>query len=525
MIIPVLPESAPFSAAQRGWLNGFLAGLLGLAKAGSPPASAPASNAPVEEETFPWHDSTLPMDERLKLAEGKPHERVLMAAMAQLDCGSCGYLCKSYAEAIAAGEETDLGKCSPGGKETLKKLKELNADRKPLPAVAVKSEKPAGGANANSPRFDRKNPFPAPLIQCVNLNGTGSEKDVRFVSFNLKGSGLRYDVGDALGVYPENCPELAEEILEALKGRGDELVTFVDGRFLHSFDALCQEYNITKVGDRLLRLLAASATDPVEEAALRALADDDKDNYLEQADLLDSLRRFPSARPTVLDFVGALAPLQPRLYSISSSLKAHPDEVHLTVGVVKYTHDNRKRKGVCSTYLADRVKPRQKSRVFVHPSHGFRLPANGDTPIIMVGPGTGIAPFRAFLHERRAVGAKGKNWLFFGDQRSRCDFLYRDEITMFLEQGALTRLDTAFSRDQAEKIYVQHRLKSAASKVWSWLRDGAHFYVCGDARRMAADVDAALQEIAVSQGGLSVDNAKDYLKSLRDAGRYQRDVY
>jgi sulfite reductase (NADPH) flavoprotein alpha-component len=378
---------------------------------------------------------------------------------------------------------------------------------------------------SSSAAFDRQNPFAAPLLRCTPLTTPASEKDVRFAAFTLKGSGLKYEVGDALGVYPENDPELVESILELLGARGDEVVTFPNGRFVHSFEALLRDFNITRVGEGLVGLLATQATDPLDEQALKSLLQDDPDSVLESADVLDLLQMFPSARPTILDLIASLSPLQPRLYSISSSLKAHPDEVHLTIGVVRYQRGDRLRKGVASNFITDTLRPRQKARVFVQTSHGFRLPADHDAPIIMVGPGTGIAPFRAFLEERQAVGAKGKNWLFFGDQRAQCDFLYRHEMDRFREQGLLTRLDTAFSRDQAQKVYVQHRMKENAAELFAWLQEGASFYVCGDARRMALDVDNALHAIVAEQGQLSPEAAKEHIKELTRTKRYQRDVY
>jgi sulfite reductase (NADPH) flavoprotein alpha-component len=567
MAIPVLPESAPFTPAQRSWLNGFFAGMFGLDRGaanglgagggGVRVAAAPANGThqagptpPAEaEESFPWHDPSLPMDERLQMAEGKPFERVLMAAMAQLDCGACGYLCKTYAEAIASGAEKDLGRCAPGGKDTAKKLKELVAARKSLPVVAAEGH---AGGNGSAPKAsagaangfpdqaavaagaapakpasasDRRNPFPAPLLKSYPLTRSGSEKDVRFVAINLKGSGLTYEVGDALGVHPENCPDFVETILKAMGARGDELVPTPDGRTVLSYDALVKDYTITKISDRFASLLAEAATDPSEAGTLRALLDNDPAGVMEWWDVLDLLEQFPSARPPVPELIAALSPLQPRLYSISSSLKAHPEEVHLTVGVVRYTKAGRVRKGVASTFLTELVRPRQRMRVFVHPSHGFRLPADGDTPVIMVGPGTGIAPFRAFLEERVATGAKGKNWLFFGEQRRDFDFLFQEELEDYLKRGVLTRLDTAFSRDQQQKVYVQHRMRENAAAIWAWLQEGAHFYVCGDARRMALDVDHMLQAIVAEQGNLSADKAKEYVKEMSKAKRYQRDVY
>ena len=390
----------------------------------------------------------MPLADRLKLAEGKPFERQLMAAMGQVDCGSCGYDCKGYAEAIAKGEDTDLSKCSPGGKETFVKVKELVANRQSLAHGHGDEAAQANGstngkntditengngnghskngsnghangngvAHAPTEGFSKKNPFYAPMIECRTLSKEGSDKQICFAAFNLKGSGLSYEVGDALGVYPENCPDLVEAILQAMGSRGDDLVPIKDGRIVHSFEALQKECNITKISEKFAALLAQTASDPSEASTLQALLTNDADGILEAWDVLDLLEQFPSARPPVPKMIAALSPLMPRLYSISSSLKAHADEVHLTVGVVRWKKGGRTRKGVASTFMTELLRPRQKVGVFVHPSKGFRLPADPMTPIIMVGPGTGIAPFRAFLEERSAMGARGKHRLFFGDQ-------------------------------------------------------------------------------------------------------------
>lgn len=532
MTVPVLPESAPFTPLQRAWLNGFFAGMFNVDDSpngdGAPTASvAMAAEPAAEEEDFPWHEPDLAIDERLKLAEGRAPERVMMAALAQLDCGACGYLCKTYSEAIARGEEKDLTRCTPGGRDTSKKLKELVAVHKPSPRpAAVPADGSANGvAPAADASYSRSNPFRAPLLRSQPLNRPGSAKDVRMVAFSLKGSGLSYEVGDALGVFPENDPELVEAIIEAIGARGDEWVPIPGGSSIHLYEALASHYVITRVGDDFATLMAAHARIESEAATLRTLVEDDAEGVPAHWDVLDVLDQFPSARPPLSEMVGALAPLQPRLYSISSSLKAFPDEVHLTVGVVRYEQGGRSRRGVASNFLAETLRPRIKASVFVHPSASFRLPSDGDAPVVMIGPGTGIAPFRAFLQDRAARGAKGRNWLFFGDQRSETDFLYRDEIEKYQADGLLTRLDLAFSRDQAEKVYVQHRIRESAAELWSWLEDGAYVYVCGDARRMALDVDFALREIVAEQGGMSADAAKEYLKTLSQSGRYQRDVY
>jgi sulfite reductase (NADPH) flavoprotein alpha-component len=520
MTSSIIPETAPFNSAQRAWLTGFFSGLL-HAQPGSAPA-AQADAAPQEEEDtgFPWHDPGLSLDERMKLAADKSPARQFMAAMAQLDCGQCGYLCKTYGEAIASGEEKDLTRCAPGGKETSRKLKELTGKLpigQPSPvAVTVKGNPPAPSTSTHT----RENPYPARLLRIERLNESESEKDSRLVVFDLKSSQLAYEPGDALGIWPENCPDLVDEILRLLSASGAEDVTLGNGRPASFREAMLEHCSITFASESLLESMAAFAEDPAERDAIRAILDDESAPPMQIADLL---KRFVSVRPRPADFVAALSPLQPRLYSISSSLRAHPDQVHLTVGVVRYTTKTGRRcKGVASTYCTERLRPGMKARVFIHSNPRFRLPPSGDTPIIMVGPGTGIAPFRGFLQERKAASARGKAWLFFGDQRSSCDFLYREEMAGYLRDNTLTRLDTAFSRDQSEKVYVQHRMLENAEDVWQWLSEGAHFYVCGDAKRMASDVDAALRKIIAEQGGV---DANTYIAEMTRTGRYQRDVY
>ncbi|HEY7088688.1 MAG TPA: sulfite reductase subunit alpha [Tepidisphaeraceae bacterium] len=523
-VIPFLPDSAPFSPSQRAWLNGFLAGLLAKRE----PASATvAKESALREaaEQFPWHDPALKMDERLKLAEGKPPEQVLMAAMAQLDCGACGYLCQTYAEAIAHGTEKDLGKCSPGGKETASKLRELvKLNVKRLPASTTPAAAPAPTTAAP---HTRERPFGAPLLASRRLNGPDSGKDVRHVELGLKGSEIKYKVGDALGVWPENCLDLVVGILDRLGCSGAEEAKSIDGQPTSLFDSLRRERVITQPTEALIELLVDYASERDEARRLQAMLTEQGGEPLEGLHVLDVLQLVPSSRPPAAYFVDALGTLQPRLYSISSSPKAHIDQVHLTVAAVRYLNRTGRRvTGVASTYLADRVRPGEKVRVFVHESKNFSLPEKHDVPIIMIGPGTGIAPFRAFLHERRALGARGRSWLFFGDQRASCDYLYRDELDEFKRDGHLSKLDTAFSRDQDRKVYVQHRMAENAPELWKWIEgEGAHVYVCGDAKRMAADVDRALQDIVSSEGKLSPERAKEYVGELARKGRYQRDVY
>jgi sulfite reductase (NADPH) flavoprotein alpha-component len=524
MEIALIPPSAPFSPEQRAWLNGFLAGWLGLNHASAPIPATTTSVVPASEpESKPetWHDPSLAIDERLNLAEGEPLPRRLMAAMAQLDCGACGYVCRTYAEAIATGAEPRLTLCSPGGSETSKTLKRLVKEQAPAPAQTAHSNGHAAQVKVNG--WSRENPYTAELIRSVNLNGQGSEKETRHVEVALGNDGPRYAVGDSLGVYPENCPELVNEVIAALEARGDEPVTPATGRATTLREALRADCCLSELTEALLEQLAASATEPAEAAEARALIVDD--SPVAGWDVLDLLRKFPSARPEPAAFVAVLAAMKPRLYSISSSPKRHTGQVHLTVRRVSYEHNGRGRKGVASTMLADRVGKGAPLRVFVQKSHGFALPDDPGAPIVMIGPGTGIAPFRAFLHERDALGSRGKAWLFFGDQRSASDFLYKDELEEFLRHGTLTRLDTAFSRDQGSKVYVQDRITENGSEVFAWLRDGALIYVCGDAKRMAADVDRALRGVIARHGGTSDDEAQARLKALAVSGRYRRDVY
>jgi sulfite reductase (NADPH) flavoprotein alpha-component len=388
------------------------------------------------------------------------------------------------------------------------------------PPVVKAPEKPV-------PLYDRDNPFPARVLEVRSLNGTGSAKDTRFISIDLTGSGLTYEAGDALGVYPENNHDLVEEILSTLGATGFEPVVTPESRIVPARIALQMGYDISRPSDDLLLLLSETAHDESEAARLKELVEDDKDNWLDHRDVLDVLQAFPSCNASLAEIVASLSSLQPRLYSIASSQKENPTQVHLTVGIVRWHANARQRHGVASTFLADRtlLSPGTQVSVFVHPSPGFRLPENGDTPIIMVGPGTGIAPFRAFVQERRATQAKGPSWLFFGDQKASCDYLYEDELAQHLKDGSLSRLSLAFSRDQADKIYVQTRMLEDAKDIWQWLEEGAHFYICGDAKRMAKDVDAALHQIAREHGNLDEAGAKNYIQSLVKNRRYQRDVY
>ena len=519
-----LPDNAPFTEAQRAWLNGFMAGLLGGERvAGGGAAALPASAPAVAEAGFPWHDPMLALEERMKLAEGRPVERRMMAAMGQLDCGQCGYLCKTYAEAVASGAEADLGKCVPGGRGTAKKLRELVAQHA-IVAVA----KPASSATRMPIErgYSRDAPVSARLVESALLTAPTSDREIHHVVLELEDAALAYDPGDSLGVWPQNNPDEVELLVAILRAKGSEAATLADGSVVSAREALGSECDLRSPTEALYALLAREARDGVDRARLTKLAEDDSDaEALGVHDVLDTLLEFPSARPRIGDFVAALGRMQPRLYSIASSQKRHPREAHLTVGVVRYDRNERSYQGVGSGFLAEHLRPGRTLSVFIQRAPAFRLPVDLAAHVIMVGPGTGIAPFRAFLQERAAAGAAGRNWLFFGNQRRELDFLYRAELEDFAQKRLLTRMDLAFSREQTSKVYVQHKMLEAAQELWRWLANGAYLYVCGDAKRMAGDVDLALRQIAVTQGGLDSPAAKRYLEDLARAGRYQRDVY
>ena len=501
--IPLIPDNAPFSAAQRAWLNGFLAGLYGGAQQST---SAPAP----EVEDFPWHDPALELGERMALAEGKPLKRRLMAAMAQLDCGQCGYVCQTYAEALAEGRETSAALCVPGEKPTQRMLKSLLAAAPVAAAAPPPVAKPTGEK--------------VRVLAAERLTGAASAKDVRHVVIDLAGTALRYEPGDSIGLAAPNDPELVAQCLAGLRATGDEPVPCHDGETRSLREAFSAYLDIARPLDRTTQLMSMVAAHPGDAAALRRLTDGEDGAEPDKADLLDLLLAFPSARPPLADLARSLPALKPRLYSIASSLRATPGQVHLCVAVVRDTRHGRKRNGVASSFLADRAIAHGPILASITQSH-FRLPRDPATPVIMIGPGTGIAPFRAFLEERAATNAPGKNWLFFGDQKAATDFLYREELEALQSAGILTRLDLAFSRDQKEKVYVQTRMESAATELFAWLEQGAYFYVCGDASRMAKDVEAALHKVVELAGGKTAAEAAAYIQALKAAKRYQRDVY
>jgi sulfite reductase (NADPH) flavoprotein alpha-component len=604
MNVPCLPESAPFTAEQRAYLNGFLAGLFSrapLPAAPSSPVAAPQALTPLSILFGSQTGNCENLAKRVAKEAGKrgfaptihdlakyptaqlASERHVLVVASTYGDGDPPDNAKAFWEflkndaaprlaelrfSICALGDSNYPKFCAFGKSLDERFEKLGAQRlfarvdcdvdyeEPfqkwlagaLEALGVSPGSVAGQSNQCSvisiqssqkgasagealntdsliTEYSRKNPFPAPLIANRMLNGPGSSKDTRHFEFSLEGSGLAYEAGDALGVWPTNCPQLAGEILRALDYRGTEAVPGKDGQAVSVADALVSHYEITKIPQPFLQAIAQRSGDGELLKLTAPGVNGELTKFLYGREIIDLLLAFPSVKFQPEEFVALLKKLQPRLYSISSSPKANAGQVHLTTAIVRYESLGRGRKGVCSTFLAERVARHVPVPVFVHHNHQFRPPADPNSRIIMVGPGTGIAPFRAFLQERRALGATGRNWLFFGDQRAATDFLYRGELEMFQGDGLLRRLDTAFSRDQEEKIYVQDRMLEQARELFDWLEEGAHFYVCGDAQRMAKDVDAALHEVIRRAGGRTPDQAADYVRQLQSARRYQRDVY
>lgn len=594
--IPFIPESAPFTAEQRAWLNGFLAGLFSQVPGGAPQLNAapPKAGEPLlilfgsqtgsaeglakklakESESRGFTPKLAALNDFESAGLAAAHKAIIISStwgdgeppdnavnfwnwlnaetaprLESLNFAVLGLGDKNYSDFCGASKKFDERLAALGAKRLAprgecdvdyegpakswvdglwEKLGEGRAGI-PLPAAAGNGTNGAHGVarptseTNGATAYGKSNPFPAKLLKNVLLNKPGSGKEVRHYEIALNGSGLTYEAGDALGVVPVNCPELVDDVIEALKAKADENVKFGDN-IMSLREALTHHFDVTKPSQELVAAVGKAA--PQSELAPLLAPDkrEDLKKWLWGRHVIDLLELLP-APMSVAEFIPLLKKLAPRLYSISSSPKAHPGEVHLTVGAVRYESHGRVRKGVASTFLADRVGDTNFVKVFVQPSHGFKPPADGDLPIIMVGPGTGIAPFRAFLEERQATGAKGKNWLFFGDQKRDADFLYEELLTDWQKSGFLTRLDLAFSRDQAEKVYVQDRMTQSAAELWAWLEAGAHFYVCGDASRMAKDVDAALHKIVETVGGKSAEEAKAYVAKLKSDKRYQRDVY
>lgn len=569
------------TAEQSFWLSGFLA-----ATAPGAAAQAPAAKAASEPLTILYGtesgNSEMLADKTLKAAKKKGFKpkMINMSDSSPADLAKTKNLMvivstwgdgeppesaegfyndfmkeevdlSSVSYSVLALGDTSYEKFCQTGKDIDARLEKLGASRKSDRVDAdvdfddayegwVEAAFQAlGGASASAPAdviaapiaftpavaYDKKNPFPAEVITNQLLNGVGSAKETIHVELDLEGSGLEYEAGDALAVVPENAPDTVADILAATGFSGAEKVTPKGGEETSLIEALTKDLDITALSRAVAKKLAALS----EVKGLHELLDEsDKTKFSQYAvgrQIVDLLRDFPNQALTPQSFVNCLRKLPPRLYSIASSPKAHENEVHLTVAAVRYHTYDQDRKGVASTYLADFAREGEKVNVYVHKNKNFRLPEDNELPIIMVGPGTGVAPFRAFVEERAEREANGQSWLFFGDQRFSYDFLYQLEWQDHLKEGNLTRLHVAFSRDQPEKVYVQDKLRENAAEIWAWLEMGGYFYVCGDAQYMAADVHSALLDIVQKEGGKTEDEAKAYVDQLKKDKRYQRDVY
>ncbi len=535
-ITVTIPESAPFSPEQRSWLSGFFSASIAAMASESPVPSNDAGATQVAgpvlatNDEAPWHDPSLPPEERMDMAKERPIAPRLMAAMAQQDCGQCGYSCAAYANAIFLKDEQRLNLCAPGGKVTARLLKglavelnDINGDKTAADEGAAEGGKSRAVAGAQAeviPGTSREAPATAVFRSRRRLNREGSAKDTWHIEFDLSRSGVDYVVGDSFGVFPKNNLGLVDQIIAML---GASPMTEVNGKPLRR--ALREDVDIGLAPDSLFELFSYISGGPSREKARALARGEDPDGDAAQLDVLAVLHKFPNARPHPEAFVDALSPLQPRLYSISSSPNLNVGGLSLTVDAVRYQINKRKRTGVASTWLADAVEPGEELKVYVQKAHDFALPEDGSKPVIMVGPGTGVAPFRAFLQERKASGAPGRNWLFFGHQRSATDFFYQDELEELREEGVLTRLSLAWSRDAGQKVYVQDRMREVGADLWRWLEEGAHVYVCGDAKRMAKDVEAAMVDIAAREGRQSPDAAIAFVSQLKKDRRFQLDVY
>lgn len=392
-------------------------------------------------------------------------------------------------------------------------------------AVSIPQES-AGANNQAVSEYSRTNPFYAEVLENINLNGRGSNKETRHLELSLEGSGLVYEPGDSLGIYPTNDPALVDELIQTCGWNAEEAVTVhKNGDTLPLKEALTSHFEITVLTKPLLQKIAALTNSESLHALLEEGNEEKLKEYIAGRDLVDAARDFGPFEGTAAEFTSILRKIPARLYSIASSLKANDEEVHLTIGAVRYDAHGRERQGVCSILCAERLQPGDTLPVYIQHNQNFKLPQDPDTPIIMVGPGTGIAPFRSFMQEREEMGANGKSWLFFGDQHFVTDFLYQTEWQKWLKDGVLTKMDVAFSRDTEEKVYVQHQMKKQSKELFEWLEQGAYVYICGDEKHMAHDVHNTLLSIIQEEGAMSKEKAESYLANLQQQKRYQRDVY
>ncbi|SNS92224.1 sulfite reductase subunit alpha [Rhodococcoides kyotonense] len=593
MLIPYIPDDAPFTGDQRAWLSGFLAGLhsrmaMPTGSATQSDAAPAAASAPLQilfgSQTGNAESLAQDAADLARKSGLDPHVASLdavdmnaLSAMRRLLIVTSTYgegempdNAQLFWDAVAAdtaptleglffavlalGDTSYDGYCK-AGRDIDARLEALGATRTadrldcdveyedaaatwlsatvpalaavdggaPAAAAPAPEAKPAKAASKRSP-WNRKNPYRATVLANRVLSGPSSAKEVRHYAFSLGDSGLSYEAGDGLGVKPVNNPELVDALIGRLRVAPDSTVT-VKGSEQRLDELLTHSYEI---GVPSMDLVEAVAERTGDDELVHVLSTGDRealDAWTWGKDVLDVLALDDKLAFDPAELLGLLRPLQHRVYSISSSPLAHEGTVHLTVASVRYRSAERDRGGVCSTFLADRVAQGESAGVFLSANKSFRLPADDDAPVVMVGPGTGIAPFRAFLHERRARNASGRNWLFFGDQHRGSDYIYEDELDALSRDGVLTKLDLAFSRDQTEKVYVQNRMRENGKELYAWLEEGGHFYVCGDATRMAKDVDAALHDVVAEHGGRTSDQAEDYVAELKRSKRYLRDVY
>jgi sulfite reductase (NADPH) flavoprotein alpha-component len=587
-IVPFIPDTAPFSPEQRAWLNGYLAGLFSGAAATAPSPQKASLKIPVlyatqsgtgeglarkvaKELKAKGHTAELAALETFEPAKLAQQEHVILIAStygegdppdavqswaAQLQAEGAPRMDKLSYTVLALGDrhyehfckfgiDLDFRLESLGAKRlhdrvdcdvefeaefqawkmgVLDKIEAIATGATAEPATA--STPAAIELPAERPQIHtRENPLFAPLVERRPLTTDISSKQTLHLAFSVADSQLHYEAGDACGVIAQNDPVLVDEVLATAKFTGDEHVTLDKTGTVTLREALLHHLQFTRLNRKMVQGYATKGDCKPLAGLLIPEQQTHLDKYMYDRDFIDLLEEYPGVIRSAGEIVELLPKLAPRLYSISSSPAAHAGEVHATVAVVRYRAINRQRGGVCSTMFADRIAHGGTVPIYIQPNKKFRLPLDSNAPIIMIGPGTGIAPFRGFLHERQATGAKGKNWLFFGERSAATDFLYRDELEKMQANGHLTQLHTAFSRDQEKKIYVQDRMLEQAAQVWSWLQDGASVYVCGDATHMARDVDAALHTIIGQQGTLDAEAAKDYVQQMKDDRRYQRDVY
>ncbi|MEM1238004.1 MAG: sulfite reductase flavoprotein subunit alpha [Pseudomonadota bacterium] len=580
--VPYIPADAPFSGDQRAWLGGFLAGLhsrkaMGLGEAA--PAAPGAAQVAAKPLDILFGTQTGNAEQLAEEAAALSKTRgfqprlneldaIEMDALAQMEnviivvstygegempdnahmfwealSASTAPRMESLNYAVLALGDTSYDEFCQAGKVIDTRLEQLGAKRlgpridcdvdfEDAASAWIAETIPTADASAAAsaepivvPKkegWGRKNPYPSKVLENTLLSGANSAKEIRHFSFDLGDSGLAYEAGDALGVMPINAPDLVEGWLARLGAKADDAVSGQDAPL---GELLAKRFEIMTPGREFIREIEKRAG---HDELTHVVSNGDKEAleaFLWGKDALDLMNLNPDLALGADEVVSWLKPLQHRAYSISSCPNANPGEVHLTVAAVRWMAEGRGHKGVASTFLADMAPEGSDVGIFMSPNKSFRIPADDTVPMVMVGPGTGIAPFRAFLQARRERGATGTNWLFFGDQHRETDFIYESELGEMSADGLLTRLDLAFSRDQEEKIYVQHRMEENGKDLFAMLEEGGHFYVCGDATRMAKDVDAALHKVIATHGGLSEDAAQEYVNGLKREKRYVRDVY